>query len=447
MKISLEVKNIPVILRSFRVWIKSQTSTAAIEIGLVGNNKKILELDNDCHREIVLHQTAHDQTQIELKVLHGQVQVVTVEINHSWKINPYFYNKYPDQINCFINSEFDVSMVSQEFFQDLQLYDLFESTGDTEFSATTNLAYNVRLNQDVIQDNNLCGDLLVNDHLIFDVYVTSPAIEKKRSEFDQNFNFDFAWSQNFDQTIIDGLDLRFYEFVNKKLTNKNVNWAPETFSGYKMPYAFKSRIQSQLIDNVEFIKDRHVVDLGCERGQFLFPCTALGCASVTGVQPLEDYNHVINEALAHLNLQTQASAVYGNVYDLNYLKNQLVGKDTVLCLGLLYHLNHHYQFLQTISSSDVSALIIDISIQNKHMLDFYCSNTPDIRYWYEKHGVDINGWELLSTTNPNTFVGTPNAAWIINCLTHLGWTVKSNVLQSMVKLPHLRYRGVISFYR
>jgi hypothetical protein len=445
MSISLEVKNIPVILRSFRIWIKSQASTSAVEIGFANGSKKILELDSSCHSKIILQQSSHDQTQIEIKVLYGEVEVITVEINYSWKINPYFYNTHLDEIDNFINHEFDTSIISEKFFQDLQQHDLFESSGELEFSATANLAYNIRLNQTPLEDKNLCHSLVTGDHLIFNVYITTPSIVDKRPTNDQNFNF--VWTQGFDRSIIDSMDLRFYEFVNKKLTNKNVKWEPQTFSEYKLPYAYKTRIQAQLVDNVEFIKDRHVVDLGCERGQFLFPCTTLGCASVTGIQPLEDYNHVINQALTHLNLEKRASAVYGNVYDLDDLKNRLAGKDTLLCLGLLYHLNHHYQFLETVSTTNITALIIDVSIQSKPMLDFYCGTDPNIKYQFEKHGVDVHGWELDPMAKLNTFVGTPNAAWIINCLKHLGWKVKSNVLQSMVKLPHLRYRGVISFYR
>ena len=445
MSVSLEVKNIPDVLRSFQIWIESQTSTSVVEIGLVGGNKKTLELDNSCHNKIVLEQTDHDQTQVEIKVLHGIIKIITVEINYSWMINPYFYSIYPDEIDNFVNSEFNVSVVSKDFFQDLQLRDFFKSTGELGFSATTNLMHNVRLNQNFVEDNSVCHNLVADDHLIFDVYVTSPSVVTQPPV--NNQHFDFVWQQSFDPTIIDQLDMRFYEFVNKKLTNKNVVWEPQTFCEYKMPYAFKTRIQTQLVDNIEFIKDRHVVDLGCDRGQFLFPCTALGCASVTGVQPLDEYNDVINQALTHLNLEKQASAVYGNVYNLDLLKSQLDGKDTLLCLGLLYHLNHHYQFLETVSHTGITALVIDISIQSKHMLDFYCNTEPGIRYMFEKQGVDVNGWELSPATDSNTFVGTPNAAWIINCLTHLGWTVKSNVLQSMVKLPHLRYRGILSFYR
>jgi len=96
MSISLELNNIPTILRSFRVWIQTQTNTATVEIGLVNGDKKILNLDNSCCSATVLQQTSHDQTQIEIKVLQGKIKIITVEINHSWKINPYFHNTYFD---------------------------------------------------------------------------------------------------------------------------------------------------------------------------------------------------------------------------------------------------------------------------------------------------------------------------------------------------------------
>jgi hypothetical protein len=443
---STEILSIPELVRKIQIWIDSPTPSTVV-VNWAGN-QQTFQIDSKEHCPVVIAHGNESNNSLTITCLSGQANIGSIDINHSWKINPYFVDQYADQVELLIESGFDLSLIDSDFRNDLFVTDLFLSTGDDEYSAVADLVSNVQINC-IHQQSSPWYLLSTGDIFTADIYPTTPALENQSAVPAPVQNFvDAQWKYSYDQSFVSNLDTRFYEYVNKKLADNTIQWNEQMFTGYQVPYGYAVRMQVQLIDNAELIKDRHVVDLGTHRGQFLYPCLELGCASVTGAQPMADYNTAINEALAGLNYSDRASAVWGDAYNLVELSTLLQGKDTLLMLGLLYHLNNHYQLLEAVSNTDLTGLVIDISVLDDD-LDHYTSQEPKIKWIAEQQNLDESGWELDGVNKNWTWVGHPNAAWLIQTLQYLGWTIKSNVMHSALRTrkPQLRHRGIVTATR
>jgi hypothetical protein len=443
---STEILSIPELVRKIRIWVDSP-SPGTIVVNWAGN-QQTFQIASQEHCPIIIAHGQESNNALNIKCLFGQVNIGSIDINYSWKINPYFIEQYADQVKLLLDSGFNLSLIESKFRDDLFTTDLFLSTGDNDYSAVADLVSNVQINNNY-QKSSSWYPLLPGDVFAADIYTTTPALENQSAVPAPVQNLVNAqWKYSYDQEFVANLDTRFYEYVNKKLADNTVQWNEQMFTGYQVPYGYAVRMQVQLIDNIELIKDRHVVDLGTHRGQFLYPCLELGCASITGAQPMSDYNTAINEALAGLNYSNRASAVWGDAYNLVELSNLLQGKDTLLMLGLLYHLNNHYQLLETVSNTNLTGLVIDISVLDGD-LDHYTNQEPRIKWITEQQNLDESGWELDGVNKNWTWVGHPNSAWLIQTLQYLGWTIKSSVMHSGLRTrkPQLRHRGVITAIR
>ena len=443
---STEILSIPELVRKIRIWTYS-SEPSTITINWAGN-QQTFQVDCQDHVPIVIAHGNSANNILTIKCISGNVNIGSVDINYSWTINPHYTQLYPNQIQPLIESGFDLSVIDNNFRNDLFNIDLFLSTGDNDFSAVANLVSNVQINnQQQVPTTWYC--LNSNDIFSADIYVTTPAVENQSTSQAPVQKFiDPQWKYLYDREFITNLDTRFYEYVNKKLSDHTVCWNDKIFTGYSIPYGYAIRMQTQLIDNVELIRDRRVVDLGTHRGQFLYPCIELGCQSITGVQPLADYNTAINEALVGLNYSNRARAIWGDAYDLPGLTEILNNQDTLLMLGLIYHLNNHYQLLDAITRTNLTGLVIDISVIDED-LAHYTNSNPMIKWLTEPQNIDEGGWEFAGIEKNWTWVGLPNASWIVQTLQYLGWQIKSNVMHSALRTrkPQLRHRGIITATR
>lgn len=443
---STEILSIPNIVRKIRIWTACP-EPSVVKVTWAGN-QQVFHIDSQEHYPIIIAHGNESNNVLTIECSSGQVNIGCIDINYSWAINPHYTNLYTDQVQLLIESGFDLSKIESNFRNDLFNKDLFLSTGENDYSAVTNLVSNVQLNNQP-QESRAWYCLTPGDCFSADVYITTPAVKNQpASSAPLQKPVSSQWRYSYDHDFVSKLDTRFYEYVNKKLADHTVQWSDQMFTGYCVPYADAIRMQVQLIDNIELIKNKRIVDLGTHRGQFLYPCIELGCQSITGAQPMPDYNQVINEALVKLNYSDRAQAIYGDAYDLPALSSILKDQDTLLMLGLVYHLNNHYQLLETVSRSDLTGLVIDVSITDDTLFH-YTDSDPKIKWIPEQQHVDENGWELGGINKNWTWVGHPNAAWLIQTLQYLGWKIKSSVMHSSLRtrIPQLRHRGIVTAYR
>jgi hypothetical protein len=442
---SLEILSIPKIVRKIQIWVYSNESGSILVNW--GGQDQIFLINSQEHRPIVVTHGNESANDLIIECLTGQVCIGSIDINYSWAINPYFTSKYPDQVALLLESDCNLNVVDSDFRNDLVDENLFLSTEENNFSSVSNLVSNVHINNQS-QNFEHWYYLTHNDIYSSSIHATTPAIDSQpQTLLPEQKIIESSWKYHYDKDFISNLDTRFYEFVNKKLSNESIQWNNQMFTGYRIPYGYAVRIQTQLVDNIELIRNKRIVDLGTDRGQFLYPCLELGCASIIGVQPLDGYNNAINQALTGLNYNDRASAVWGDAYDLAGLIEILKDKDTLLMLGLLYHLNNHYQLLETVTKTDLTGLVIDIAINAG--LDHHTDSEPKIKWMFEQQNVDVKGWELAGINKDWTWVGLPNASWLIQTLQFLGWKIKSNVMHSNLRTstPQLKHRGIITAYR
>jgi hypothetical protein len=437
-----EIKDIPITQRKLRIFINAIESS---ELKIIwAGSESYHKINPGKHTPVIVKHGNDENHLLSIECISGKCEVGNIDINHSWKVNEYYQKKYPDQTEILLKSNCDLSNVSGNFLEDLEEHIFFQSTGVNDYSAITQLKTNVKINNIPKKNDDWIG-LSPKQTLSIEIYVPPPAGIRTCEEIG---NHKVKVVNTYNKSFIDSLDKRFYEYIPKKLSNFDIAWNENLFTGYKMPYATAIRIQSQLVDNIEFIKNRHVIDLGPYRGDFLYPCVKLGCASVVGVQPMENHNVAINLALNNLGHNEVAKAIWGDAYDLHELINLCKGKDTLLVLGLIYHLNNHYQFFETITRSDITALVIDTSVSHDGH-NHLTNSEPNIRYWLERQDVDTTGWELNGVDKEWTWVGSPNLSWLTNTLKHMGWKIKSTTLTKSLRLltPQLMYRGVVTAYR
>lgn len=435
--------------RKIRIWIASQYPNTATFIS--GHSKINISLNDKTHNDIVIN-LSDKNPKIKIQPTDGPIFVGNVEINYSWKVNPFFEENFQKDTEIFLKENFDLDKVSQSFIDKLEKFDFLISTGKSGFSATKNLKYNVKINGKSIEDTKDWYELTANDIFECDILLTEPSIVDENTTkklpidgWDKNM-LNPTNCQKYSQSFFDKIDTRFFEFVEKKVHNQNYCWHNDKFCGYVLHQSQKTRIQAQLLDNKHLIKDKKIVDLGTHLGHFLYSCLELGCKSIVGAQYLKKNNSVINEALKSLNLENKSLSTFCDFYDFSTITPLVDDIDTILALGILYHINHHYDFLKLLTNSSASAIIIDTVIQD---IQYFYNNEPMITWINEDQTIDSNAKETQSFNRQTSWVGFPNAAWIIKTMLNFGWTLESNkkIKYFTLTQPQLKTRGVFTFVR
>lgn len=438
------------IQRKIRIWISSNFPNTTANV-VSGNNKSDFSLTNKEHNSIVVNLNEKNPT-IQIKSTDGPISIGGIEINYSWKVNPFFEKKFQKDTEIFLRENFDLYNVSKPFIDNLENFDFLISTGDSGFSATRNLKYNVKINGKLDEDNKKWYELQANDIFECDILLTEPSIIDENTivkipidGWDDSM-LNPTLCQKYSQSFFDNMDTRFFEFVEKKVHNQKYCWNNDKFSGYALHQSQKIRTQAQLLDNKHLIKNKKILDLGTYMGGFLYPCLELGCESIIGAQYLKKYNSAINEALESLNLQDKSFSTFCDFYDFSTIVPLIKNVDTILALGIIYHINHHYEFLKLLSNGSASAIIIDTVILDKH---YFFKNEPMMTWINEYQSIDSNAKETQSPNKLLSWVGIPNAAWIIQTMLNFGWELESNKMVSTFALsqPQLKSRGVFTFVR
>lgn len=436
--------------RRVRIWTRSVTDQCSLNI-MCGHHQQTVTVVSPVHQAFIVD-VDEQHPRVEISCQHGQASVGIVENNYSWKINPEL-SAWQSQIEQFEQDEFALNKCPPQLISKLKTTALFVSSGENEFAVSSNIKNRVWLNKVLVSSNEDWYFLAPDDKLSLELALSNPAITVPLCEYDIGSDIHTApieileSQQNIDPGFFDTLDNRFFEFVDKKLTNPWITWQNCNFENLQLSHDEKFNIQKLLIDHKHHIHEKHVIDFGCHKGVYLWPCIQLGCASITGAQPLPSYNAVINEAINNLGHSHKAQANTVDLYDLDSTRHVLKGKNTILLLGVLYHLNHHYQLLKLFTDTSATAMIMSISVFD---IEHYVDSRPLLRWVMEKQGIDQNGWEFDAVDPTLTWVGYPNAAWLVRTLTALGWKIESNLLSTRLntrKIPALRYRAMLTVVR
>lgn len=173
------------------------------------------------------------------------------------------------------------------------------------------------------------------------------------------------------------------------------------------------RIKQVVVDNLEFIKNKHIVDLSCGYGYIAATCLHHRCASITATDIRQSNIDIVNQSITKFGL-TNITTKIADIHNYDYNTELCIGVDTVLLCGIMYHVHDHYAILESIAKAGPECIIIETD-ENVNIEDI---PMPLIHFESESTIHAVNGWEQDKDT---VLVGYPNTTWFDLSATLLGY--------------------------
>ena len=158
--------------------------------------------------------------------------------------------------------------------------------------------------------------------------------------------------------------------------------------------------------NEHIIKNKIVLDLACHDGistGIIHDLGALYTYAVDARQELVD--------IAKSNIQRNVEFFVGDIQDDGLISPLVEKSDTVVLLGVLYHLYNHFGFFSTILKPNVEHVLIE-TIAGPESLN------PEMFWGFEKVDDVLNGWHNTASVVPH---GSPNLSWILQSAKAFGF--------------------------
>jgi ubiquinone/menaquinone biosynthesis C-methylase UbiE len=148
---------------------------------------------------------------------------------------------------------------------------------------------------------------------------------------------------------------------------------------WAIPYHYEclnARTQNLLWSNVDSIKGKRVLDLGCHMGTFSYAAWKMGADFVCGIDSEEETIARGKKTFRHYNVpEDQYRLSTGDVF--RYLESLEPNQfDTIFCFGLLYYVEEPYTLLKLICKVAKETVLLDTftstyaAIQGKEAVQF-----------------------------------------------------------------------------
>tara|TARA_Y100000310_G_C20646562_1_gene796983 strand:+ start:294 stop:1028 length:735 start_codon:yes stop_codon:yes gene_type:complete len=224
-------------------------------------------------------------------------------------------------------------------------------------------------------------------------------------------------------------DKKYYEFMYHSYFNewKNINdfysiWKP--WNEYDYHKDDINRFNKIIFDNVNFIRNKRILDIGCSIGYLSLFCLHAGCSNIRGFD-IRSKNITIANHTLNIAGYNNHNLFVDDIHNKNHLTTNLENIDTVLLSGLIYHVHDHVKILDTITNSKIKTLIINVEEATEIMND----KNPLIIWRNEKTDDPQNGW---IDGKSNITVGTPNQQFLncalqdFKCTSHTQYKMKTD---------------------
>jgi hypothetical protein len=134
-----------------------------------------------------------------------------------------------------------------------------------------------------------------------------------------------------------------------------IEFAPEN----ERNFARLQERHRRIIDgNIDLLANRRIIDLACSNGRWSYASVVAGAKFVIGVEGREEKAQEAEAILKKLEVEERYRFEVGDIFDWLYL-NREEPADTILCLGVYYHIMDHYRLLTLMAKTSASAIIID----------------------------------------------------------------------------------------
>jgi SAM-dependent methyltransferase len=125
--------------------------------------------------------------------------------------------------------------------------------------------------------------------------------------------------------------------------------------------------------NLQYIEGKTVLDLASNNGRWTWAALDAGASYVLGIEGRQELIDVGLPAFAEIEAD-RFDFVCGDVYDSVDIGAKMgrTSFDTVLCLGLFYHISDHYRLIRVMRAFNPKCIIIDSAFIN--------TDAPEVRF-------------------------------------------------------------------
>jgi hypothetical protein len=168
--------------------------------------------------------------------------------------------------------------------------------------------------------------------------------------------------------------------------------------------------------NLTQIVGKRILDLAAHDGRWTWAALTAGAAYVEAVEGRPELVQQANQALSEFPPE-RFTFLQGDIF--SYLTENVRAKgdrfDTILCLGIFYHINEHFRLLQLMSNVAPSAIILDSALLS--------TEEPIIRFKVEKTDDPLNAIPG-EVGNNHALVGTMSTGLLGRWAKLNGWDVE-----------------------
>lgn len=214
--------------------------------------------------------------------------------------------------------------------------------------------------------------------------------------------------------------------------------------GKKNQIVLSSWISDFLEQHLEVLQDKKVIDLACNFGHWSVFSYLNQCRSLVGADIRDDNLKVAKSIQQDMCLSDdQISFVKADIHDYKHMTELCAEKDTVLLLGIMYHIHDHYNVLESVCQPTVQSVVIETGEAN----EIIHSNDPLVWWKYEPT------FELIAGAVNNTaevLVGYPNVVWFDMVMKKLGFervaSSRHDIHSSTQKIEKLKQTRSVFLY-
>jgi hypothetical protein len=186
--------------------------------------------------------------------------------------------------------------------------------------------------------------------------------------------------------------------------NEDPTWNYQAFDLVRLNYI--------ILDNLEFIAGKNVVDFAGHVGFFAGCCLHNGARTVTFTNIKEECVAIGSEMLSLISDNYQS--IVADIHDYDYNRRICQDQDTVMLLGIMDIVYDHYKILESITDCNPETIIIE-HIESLPILD----HPEPLVYWWTE--VTSTSWRGYHKDQKPIIVGSPNSSWFDLIMTGFGY--------------------------
>jgi hypothetical protein len=174
------------------------------------------------------------------------------------------------------------------------------------------------------------------------------------------------------------------------------------------------RLKHIVFDNLEFIRNRRVVDFATHTGVVGGTCLHHNARSVIITNIKLDCLKIADQMLTMLDDDKRHISVHCDIHDQDANRELCAKADTAILAGIMDIVTDHYGILKSIADGGVNCVIIE----NLNPPSIANNPIPLVYWWQEQAHAS---WRAYSEDSTPATVGCPNTAWFDFVMKKLGF--------------------------